>query len=219
MNNDISNISSSMEKRYTDRYIEMGRNIKTLGWGSTEQQQYRFDQTLQVGVDLHNKTILDIGCGFGDYYHFLKHKNIQFSSYTGYDLTPNLVKEADLETKECVDCNFYVQNILNISREQTFDVGIMLGLCNVNLIDIIDNYKYAAEVLKNAFDRVDVLIVDFLSNKLDMSYPEESFVFYYNPSKILEVGLELTPYAVLNHDYKPIPQKEFMLILKNNEGI
>ena len=46
MNNDISNISSSMEKRYTDRYIEMGRSIKTLGWGSTEQQQYRFDQTL-----------------------------------------------------------------------------------------------------------------------------------------------------------------------------
>ena len=70
-------------------------------------------------------------------------------------------------------------------------------------------------MIKNALSLVkEALIVDFISTRKDSDYPEEDFIFYHNPAKVLKFALELTPNVQLIHDYSPIPQKEFMLILK-----
>jgi predicted alpha/beta hydrolase len=49
-------------ERYSNRYKKLGYDVKTLGWGSVEQQEYRFSQTLDI--DFKDKSIVDIGCGF-----------------------------------------------------------------------------------------------------------------------------------------------------------
>ena len=64
------------------------------------------------------------------------------------------------------------------------------------------------------FSHIDeTLIVDFLSTNLTSDYPKEDFVFYHDPQEILEFALTLTDNVKLVHDYLPIPQKEFILIL------
>ena len=215
MNNIEPNISADMKKRYTERYLKLGRDIKTLGWGNKTQQESRFDQTLSTGLTFLNKNILDIGCGFGDYYHFLKKSQVAFGTYSGYDLNPHLIKEAKLQAGDSPDCSFYVENVLDSPTRTEYDIGLMLGVCNVNLHERVDNYNYAGEVMTRAFERVsEALIVDFLSYERVDSYPKEDFVFYYRPSKILEMALNLTRNVVLNHSYAPLPQKEFMIILK-----
>jgi hypothetical protein len=64
----IHDISERMVTRYSDRYKKLGYDVKTLGWGSKEQQLARFEQTVKGDgeIDFTAKTILDIGCGFGD---------------------------------------------------------------------------------------------------------------------------------------------------------
>ena len=57
------------------------------------------------------------------------------------------------------------------------------------------------------------LVVDFLSTSLTPDYPKEDAVFYHDPEKMLSFALGLTPNVTLIHDYPPIPQKEFMLVL------
>ena len=63
-------------KLYTDLYNQYGENVRSLNWGSQQSQHLRFE-AMTNNLDLNNQTILDVGCGFGDFYKFLKyaHKN------------------------------------------------------------------------------------------------------------------------------------------------
>ena len=218
MKKKLDDISNNMVKRYSDRFYKLGKNVKTLGWGSTGQQEYRFEQTLSNGIEFDQKSVLDIGCGFGDYLHFLMRNFNQrdtLSSYSGYDLNPNLIQEAKKNVPGGLKVNFEVVDILkNKSTTPIANIGVMLGVLNFNLKDQADNVAYSKQAITNAFSHVDeTLIVDFLSTNLTSDYPKEDFVFYHDPQEMLEFALTLTNNVKLVHDYLPIPQKEFILIL------
>lgn len=212
---DFSKIALNTLDRYTNRYNRMGKNISTLGWGSLEQQEYRFLQTLEA-TNFNNKSILDIGCGFADLYKFLNKSSILPLSYTGWDLNPNFIKES-----QSLNSSITSFEVMDISREdhirgkhENFDIAIMLGLLNYNLGDPNLNLAFTKTLIKNAFYLVkEVLIIDFLSTKMTDSYPKEDFVFYHNPSKMLDYALSITSNTILKHNYASIPQKEFILFL------
>ena len=44
----LETIAKQTCSRYSQRYREMGYNVRTLGWGSTEQQELRFDRVLNT---------------------------------------------------------------------------------------------------------------------------------------------------------------------------
>src|SRR5688572_32700875 len=88
----IDDISRRMISRYSERYKKLGYDVRTLGWGTKEQQIARFEQVIESGIDLSHKHVLDIGCGFGDLANFLIQKRISFKHYTGWDLNPDLIK-------------------------------------------------------------------------------------------------------------------------------
>ncbi len=201
--------------RYSDRYKKLGYDVKTLGWGTKEQQLKRFEAVLTGDVSLAKKTIIDIGCGFGDFANFLFQHEIEFNSYTGWDLNPDLINEAKNVWKDVPHLYFDVKNIATLEKQQPVaDIGIMLGLLNLNFKNQINNYDYAAQLINTAFQLVgECLIVDFLSSNLSKDYPKEDFVFYYEPAKILELALKMSSNVELKHNYSPIPQKEFMLFI------
>ena len=214
MKNIIEQITQETIERYNKRYNKMGYDVRTLGWGSEEQQIYRFYQTFMMGIDFNNKTIIDIGCGFGDYLKFLNENSIKYKKYIGYDINPNLIFKAKEIYKNRKNVIFEEKNILQQEEKNIADIGVMLGLLNFNLKNRFDNYKYSEQMIKKAFDLVnEVLIVDFLSSQLTDSYPKEDFVFYHEPEKILQYALTLSNNVILKHNYKPIPQKEFMLFI------
>ena len=218
MKKTFEEISIKMIERYSDRFYKLGKDVKTLGWGSTEQQEYRFSQTLLNGIEFNEKSILDIGCGFGDYLHFLMRNFNQkeiLSSYSGYDLNPDLIQEAKKNVPRGIEVSFKVVDILkNKSTVPIANIGVMLGVLNFNLKDQVDNLAYSKQAIANAFSHIDeTLIVDFLSTNLTSDYPKEDFVFYHDPLEMLEFALTLTDNVKLVHDYLPIPQKEFILIL------
>ena len=208
---DIQSFSEQTVSRYSNRFKEMQHSIRTLGWGSKEQQEFRFAEVLKR-LDAKGKSILDIGCGFGDLFNFMKSCSFDFDKYIGWDITPDFI-ENPLITDKSVELKVW-----NIAEEQpsttVADIGIMLGLLNWNWKNEEKNYDYSMKVIRNAFEAVnDVLVIDFLSTNYDPNYSLEDIVFYHNPSMIINKALEITPNVELVHSYEPIPQKEFLLYL------
>ncbi len=129
-------LNERMIERYSSRYRMMGYDVRTLGWGSVEQQIYRFSQTLQSNFDFANKRIVDIGCGFRDYAAFLLSNRIEFESYLCVDINPDLIKEAETRYLDHGNIDFKVFN-LNESKAlftPLGDIGVMLGVLNLNLV-------------------------------------------------------------------------------------
>lgn len=212
----INEISKEMIERYSNRYNKMGYDVKTLGWGTSEQQMLRFNEALNEIDFTDIRTVLDIGCGFGDLLATIIGRGIQLDKYIGWDVNPDLIQEARRiwEGNEAAN-EFNVVNITEANLESEIaDAGIMLGVLNLNLKEKYDNYAYSELFIKKAFKCVrKLLVVDFLSEQNTDSYPKEDFVFYHDPARILSFAFTLTPNVLLKHDYKPIPQKEFMLYL------
>lgn len=209
----LGKIAKSTVARYSDRYQKLGLNVRTLGWGSKEQQSYRFEQVLNA-VPLQGKNILDIGCGFGDFLSSCSDAGCNFECYTGWDINPDLIAEAKLQHPSS---NF---SVINLAEQKELNavaaVGVMLGLLNFNFKETYDNMAFSKMMIQKAFSAVsETLVVDFLSLYRTSDYPEEDFVFYHDPSAMLAFALELTPNVRLIHDYAPIPQKEFMLVLEH----
>ena len=211
--NYLQDISQQTIKRYSDRYRNMGKDVKTLGWGSQEQQQYRFAKILDI-VDCKNKTILDIGCGFGDFFEFIISRNIRPHFYTGWDINKDLIFEAKNSFNDDF-LDFKVENLLETKNNYSADIVIMLGLLNFNLKKTFNNIDYSKKMITKAFTHCkSKLVVDFLSSNLSKDYPKEDFVFYHHPSEMLDFAFELTSNVSLFHNYKAIPQKEFILVLE-----
>ena len=71
-------------EKYRKGYAEHGYSPKTLGWDKG-RQDIRFEVLLSF-FECRGKSILDIGCGFGDLNRVLARKTGGAYSYTGVDL-------------------------------------------------------------------------------------------------------------------------------------
>lgn len=211
MSDRLRAIAEATISRYSERYEALGYNVRTLGWGTTEQQRYRFERVVQV-TDPSGRSLLDIGCGFGDLKTYCAEIDRAPSRYVGWDINPDLIEEARRRhPRSEID-------VVDLStRDVTApvaEVGVMLGVLNFNLRDSFSNIEFSKLMIGKAFDSVErTLVVDFLSTHRTPGYPAEDFVFYHDPSEMLTFVLSLTPNVQLIHDYAPIPQKEFLLVL------
>ena len=214
MNKNFINVTNSAIDRYNKRYNSLGNNVKSLGWGSLEQQKSRFENTIEL-THYDGLSILDIGCGFGDYISFIKGKGLNFSKYEGWDINRNFINEAIKKNKD-TNVSFKEKDILNhdFSSNIEFDATVMLGLLNFNLKSKIKNLNFSRAMIENAFKLTKkFLIVDFLSANLYENYPKEDQVFYHSISDVISICENLSNNFIIKHDYKPIPQKEFMVII------
>jgi SAM-dependent methyltransferase len=197
--------------RYVARFRRFGPDPRSLGWDNQANQWIRFRAVTEL-VDLRSRRVLDIGCGFADLYGFLREGGVEPASYLGVDINSVLLEVA---ASRFPQGRYERRNILlEPFREPVADVGVMLGLLNFRLQEM-DNYDYASEMIRAALSATrEGLVVDFLSARRAPGYPEETAVFYYEPERMLQLGLSIAPAVVLKHDYPPIPQREFMLWLR-----
>ena len=214
MSSRYSSITKMSIARYSARFASLGEDVKSLGWGSVEQQTYRFSRALNI-IDGREKTFLDIGCGFGDMLGYAKDIGYPIKKYTGWDINEEFINVARSrypnETFEVVDLSAE-----NYRHDHMAQIGSMLGVLNFNLGEVSRNIEYSKFMIKTAFGLVsETLVVDFLSSYTTPSYEPESFVFYHKPEEMLQYALELSPNVELIHSYQPIPQKEFMLVLSH----
>lgn len=209
MNYTWSNLSENTVNRYRSRYHIKGITPQTLGWGCSNDQETRF-HTMIYNYDFNQKSILDIGCGFADFYATLCKHSVS-CSYYGIDVVPEFIDHCKKKFPNISEhfscCDFNCPD----SIIPKTDVIVSNGTLNFK---IDDNFSYTKHFIEKAFAIAgQTVIVDFLSTHLTATYPKEDFVYYHSPAEVLEFALTLTENVRLIHNYAPIPQKEFMIIL------
>ncbi|HJT23980.1 MAG TPA: class I SAM-dependent methyltransferase [bacterium] len=116
---------------------------KRVGWNSAHSQRVRFETLASIGP-LDGTKILDIGCGLGGFWGYLREKKVKVD-YTGIDLFPNVIREA---RKLHPDVKFQVRRILSKPfRAGSFDYCFLSGVFNVK---VKDNWRYMKAVLSAA---------------------------------------------------------------------
>jgi len=114
---------------------------KRVGWNSVQGQQVRFETLASIG-NLKNSKVLDVGCGLGAFWGYLKKKKIK-TDYTGVDLFPNVIAEA---REHFPEANFEARVL--IARPfppDRFDYAFLSGVFNVK---VKDNWKYMDKVVR-----------------------------------------------------------------------
>ena len=94
---------------YASRYKQWGYSPKSLGWDKGNQQ-VRFD-VLTSQYSFEQKSILDIGCGFGDLLDTISKKTSQFD-YTGIDLSEDFIKKAKYVYTHDTEFHFFPRSNL-----------------------------------------------------------------------------------------------------------
>ena len=64
-----------INSRFNKKFEEFGDDPKSVGWDTKQNQNLRFANATRL-IDFKNNSIVDIGCGLGDFYNFLTSKNI-----------------------------------------------------------------------------------------------------------------------------------------------
>ena len=67
-------------------------NYKALSWSSERSKDIRLEVLCGVG-DMEGRSLVDVGCGFGDLYGFLQERYGRFT-YTGIDINPAIIEAA-----------------------------------------------------------------------------------------------------------------------------
>lgn len=165
---------------YESRYRKSGRDVTTVGWGSVRDQLMRFD-VLFRGLELDGKSILDVGCGLGDIIPYLDSRTGGNYSYTGIDVTPAFVKDAE-KTFIGSGRKFIVGDILEMDDIEKVDIVVLSGALNFR---IEDNVGHAHSMVQRMFDLSNEVVsfnmlssyVDFIDEKNFHHQPEEMYAF------------------------------------------
>lgn len=190
--------------RYSKRYKQFGYSPKALGWDKGKQDlRYHI---LFEEFNLENKSILDIGCGFGDANKIISQKTKNYT-YLGIDIVEDLINEARKVYKNRDNINFIIDDFLNTKLNNQFDIVVASGIFNFKL-QKEDNYIFIESFMKKAFKLANEgFAFDFLSDKVDFQYEH---TFHSSPLKILEMGYKLSKNIILKNHYMPF---EFALVV------
>ena len=128
---------------YYDRLsAEVKEDARAAGWQSTKTQSLRF-LVLSLIADLEGERLLDIGCGIGDFYAYLRSQFTDFH-YEGIDLSPGMIERAK---KKHTDAIFDCQDLFDFSPKKTYDYVFASGALSYKQKNAHDYLKKAIQKL------------------------------------------------------------------------
>ena len=189
--------------RYDARLSKFGDSIETLASGTEERRRIRFDVLVELGL-FDGCSVLDVGCGFGDFFGYLSRDRGMSVRYTGIDINPALI---DIARRKYPAAAFAVGDAQ--SDEIPFaDFIVSSGAFNLRL-QHGSNYDLIGDVLRRCYERSrQGVAIDLLSSYVDFERPE---TFHYEPERVFSIAKRLTKRVSLRHDY---PLFEFCVYLR-----
>ena len=196
-------------EKYRQGYAEHGYSPKSLGWDKGNQD-IRFEVLLSF-FEVSGKSILDIGCGFGDLNKVLSRENGDSYQYLGVDLVGELIDEGRHHYPQD-NIKFLNADFLEYHFDQSFDIVVASGVFNQKF-DIGKNDLFVDRVLKKAWTLcTEGFAFDFLSDKVDYRHDH---TYHNNPERILGLAYSLSRNVVLRNDYMPF---EFCLYVGKDDN-
>jgi len=180
--------------KHRDSLTRHGHHPNTLYWSSQEIQELRFSVLAEIGIG-SGDSVLDVGCGFGDMFGWLRRQGIDVE-FTGIDLSPDLIgagkalyPETMLMAGELFDFDF---------EPDSFEWVVLSGALNEALFD---EGEYARRVIARMFELCRRGVAFNLLNRnakgMRMMFDLASF----EAEAMLEFCRTLTPDCRLRDDY------------------
>ncbi len=181
-------------ERYNKRYKQFGVSIETLNSGTEAHRQLRFEILRQVGITSAD-SVLDLGCGFGDFLLFCQNKGLDID-YLGIDINPLLIAEAK---KRLPAGNFEAKDIQDAKLPK---VDYVVSTSSFNLVlEGEDNYKFITDILRKSYALARKgVAIDFITDYVDFHGTDKE-VFYYSPEKVFSIAKTISKRVCLRHDY------------------
>lgn len=120
-------------KFYVNAYKNHGVSAKGVHWDSKETQYLRFKILTSFIKDIENSSLIDLGCGYGEYLNFLNEQNIKPEIYLGVDCEDfilNIAKKrfpnntflkCDIVENEIIKADYLLcSGTLNLLNKNTF---------------------------------------------------------------------------------------------------
>lgn len=207
----VAKLKKNIAEFYQKRFEEYGHHEASLGW--TKGKQFIRFYALTKNFDLNEKSILDIGCGFGDFVTFASQNKIEYSKYMGIDLVQEFVSIAHKMHGSDAKNSFAVKNFLD--QEGNFDFVIASGVFGQRVEASEDeNYIFIEKIISKAFnDSNEGVSFDFISDKVD--YRTSVDDFHASPSRILDIAYKFSKNVTLDNSVMPF---EFTLTIKKDQS-
>ncbi|WGR92936.1 class I SAM-dependent methyltransferase [Bradyrhizobium sp. ISRA443] len=177
-----SRLLSEVAQYYSAKLLEHGPTSRGVDWNGPESHQLRHRQFLRLLADIPDASIIDLGCGFGDFLSFLRRAGFR-GPFTGYDVAPEMIEKARELHSDHGGQSWHV----GATPEGVFDFAIASGIFNVKGNtpdeDWADYINRTLDVLAQASR------IGFGFNILSLSSDPERrrpHLYYANPAGMLD---------------------------------
>ena len=183
-------------KDFFNKLVEKhGYSPKSLAYSGEKSQKIKFNIVTEVGIE-DNCSVLDVGCGFGDYFNYLKQQGIKNVKYCGIDISNKIV---DFAKEKNSLANVIQGNVLDLSDDEKYDYVISLGF---NCVKTGSNWETLTQVL----DKMWKLSKKGIAYNAVSTFAEDSprKIYFVSPAKVIDYIMNnLTYKVVFRHDYMP----------------
>lgn len=160
---------------------------------SKRSQLMRFEAFIQLN-NLQGKSILDVGCGAGDFWNYLQARSVD-CDYTGFDISSSMIKRC---RERFPGIAFESGEFTEWSKEKQFDYTVAIAIHNIKT-------EGGEDILRETTAQQFALsrIATHISILTDRYVGFDSHIQAWKAEEVLGMALEITPYVILRHDYLP----------------
>ncbi|MHC5022485.1 MAG: class I SAM-dependent methyltransferase [Planctomycetota bacterium] len=145
---------------YRDAVARHGPSFEATLWGSRDAQVLRFDVMIDL-AGFEGCTVLDAGCGRGDFARRLLEREVEFASFIGLDAMKAMIDSA--RALDLPRCRFEVADF--VSEPAVLETGAPDYICISGALNTMDD-ESARGVVQAAFDAAaQGVVFNFLSNR------------------------------------------------------
>jgi SAM-dependent methyltransferase len=191
--------------RYHILLEKYGYSPKSIGLPKGDPA-FRYHILTSIANFKDGETLLDLGCGFGDLYSFLKQyfPNVK---YLGVDFNPELI---EIGEKVYPDADLRVGDIMK-DDFGIFDWVVGYGIFNNRLPETSNEDSIKMTIQKMFQIAKKGVSVNFLSSYVDFMNP---LAYHVSPEWAFSFAKTLTKRVCLRHDYMPY---DFFLYIYKDE--
>ncbi|MEQ6344393.1 class I SAM-dependent methyltransferase [Vibrio cyclitrophicus] len=180
-----------------------GNKAKSLGWTSEESQLCRFE-VIARSADFEKKSVLDLGCGYGELFELLD-SIYRICSYTGVDQHTDFLNKAKQNYTE-QRCEFLSGDMSKMNLEP-HDMVIASGSLNY----ISRDTDYLTNMITRMFGLANQTVIFNLLNS--SQYPSRNTLMSYHPDGVYRFCKTLCDDVSLIEGYA---ERDFTIVMNKS---
>lgn len=191
------NILSESINYYREKIKQFGSSAEGMDWKNSDTQYLRFE-VISKYIDFSGKpSLLDVGCGNGEFYHYSDLAGNQLH-YRGIDAVPEMV---DLTNERFGPTTAELKDLLSFDGKEQFDYVIASGTFNAKLSATDEEWKhyFYGNISKMFSLAKKAIVFNCMTSFVDYTYDR---LYYPTPQELTEFSVKnLSRKFIIDHSY------------------